>query len=215
MSRTKRGRPSSAILVAVMALVAALAGTALAGSGPSATTAASLKKVEKTANKAKKKAKKANKKAKAAQSSADSAQSSADSAQSTANSAQSSADSAKTSSGFSQRTTTLALPESFTDVVTPVSVTTSGTRIVATGSAALEGNGGIDDAVDCRLRIAGTTSAIYSHDVADTQDDLTTVALTFARTVPPGTHAVEFECERFGSSVDVSSAGLSAVAVGD
>ena len=84
MSRIKRGRPSPAILVAVIALVAALAGTALAGSGPSATTAASLKKVEKTANKAKKKAKKANNKAKAAQSAADAAQSSADAAQGTA-----------------------------------------------------------------------------------------------------------------------------------
>ena len=87
MSRIKRGRPSPAILVAVIALVAALAGTALAGSGPSATTAVNLKKVEKTANKAKKKAKKANKAAKAAQSDADSAQSSANSAQSTANTA--------------------------------------------------------------------------------------------------------------------------------
>ena len=94
MSRIKRGRPSPAILVAVMALVAALAGTALAGSGPSATTAASLKKVEKTANKAKKKAKKANKAAKAAQGDADSAQGTANSAQGTANSAQETADDA-------------------------------------------------------------------------------------------------------------------------
>ena len=95
MSRIKRGRPSPAILVAVIALVAALAGTALAGSGPSATTAASLKKVEKTADKAKKKAKKANKKAKAAQGDADAAQSSADAAQTSADAAQSSAGAAQ------------------------------------------------------------------------------------------------------------------------
>ncbi len=95
MSRIKRGRPSPAILVAVMALVAALAGTALAGSGPSATSAASLKKVEKTANKAKKKAKKANKAAKAAQGSADAAQGSADAAQGSADAAQGAADAAQ------------------------------------------------------------------------------------------------------------------------
>ena len=39
MSRIKRGRPSPAIVIAVLALVAALAGTAVAGSGPDVTTA--------------------------------------------------------------------------------------------------------------------------------------------------------------------------------
>ena len=85
MSRIKRGRPSPAILVAVIALVAALGGTALAGPGPTANTAGK-------ADTALKKAKKAIKKAKAAQSDADSAQASADSAQSTANTANGKAD---------------------------------------------------------------------------------------------------------------------------
>ena len=94
MSRIKRGRPSPAILVAVMALVAALAGTALAGSGPSANMAGNLDKALTTAKKAKKKAKKADKNAKAAQGSADAAQGSADAAQGSADAAQGSADSA-------------------------------------------------------------------------------------------------------------------------
>ena len=60
MSRIKRARP--ALAVVVLTLIAAVAGTALAGSGPDANTSASLKqKVKKT----KKKANKALNKAKA------------------------------------------------------------------------------------------------------------------------------------------------------
>jgi len=70
----------------VLAVVATLAGTALAGSGSEATNAASAKK---TAKKALKKAKKANKKAKKAQSAADSAQGTADAAKGTADAASS------------------------------------------------------------------------------------------------------------------------------
>jgi hypothetical protein len=89
MTRFKRARP--ALVVAVVTLVAAVAGTALAGSGPDANTAGAAK----TAKKALKKAKKANKKAKNAQTAADSAQTAADSAQTAANSAQDSANSAQ------------------------------------------------------------------------------------------------------------------------
>jgi hypothetical protein len=78
MTRFKRARP--ALVVAVVTLVAAVAGTALAGSGPDANTAGAAK----TAKKALKKAKKANKKAKNAQTAADSAQTAANSAQATA-----------------------------------------------------------------------------------------------------------------------------------
>lgn len=86
MTRFKRARP--ALVVAVVTLVAAVAGTALAGSGPDANTAGAAK----TAKKALKKAKKANKKAKNAQTAADSAQTAANSAQDSANSAQATAD---------------------------------------------------------------------------------------------------------------------------
>ena len=81
MARFKRVGSSPAVLVAVLASVAAVGGTALAGSEPPATASKSAKKI---AKQAKKKAKKANKAAKAAQGSADSAQGAADSAQSTA-----------------------------------------------------------------------------------------------------------------------------------
>ena len=72
MTRIKRARPT--LVVVVVALIAAVAGTALAGSGPDANTAGAAK----TAKKALKKAKKANKKAKNAQTAANSAQTTAD-----------------------------------------------------------------------------------------------------------------------------------------
>ena len=70
MSRIKRTRPSPAIVIAVLALVAALAGTAFAGPGPGATdaaqhklTSAQKKQVNKIAKKkGKKEAKKLDKK---------------------------------------------------------------------------------------------------------------------------------------------------------
>ena len=84
MSRIKRTRPSPAILIAVLALVAALAGTAFAGPGPGATDAAQHKLTsaqKKQVNKiAKKKDKKALKKAKQANQNAKSAQETAESA---------------------------------------------------------------------------------------------------------------------------------------
>ena len=61
MTQIRRARRSPAIAIAVLALIAALAGTAIAGSGPEANTSASAKK---TAKKALKKAKKAKKQAK-------------------------------------------------------------------------------------------------------------------------------------------------------
>ena len=60
----------------MLAIVAAVGGTALADSEPTATSAKSAKKIAKSA---KKKAKKANKNAKAAQGAADSAQGTANS----------------------------------------------------------------------------------------------------------------------------------------
>ncbi len=70
MSRIKRGRPSPGLVVGVLALVAALAGTAFAGPGPGATdaaqhklTSAQKKQVNKIAKKkGKKEAKKLDKK---------------------------------------------------------------------------------------------------------------------------------------------------------
>jgi hypothetical protein len=86
----RRMTQSPAILFAVAALVAALAGTALAG--PTATTSST----KKTAKKALKKAKKAGKTAATALESAGAAQSAAAAAQTSADSAQTSADSAQT-----------------------------------------------------------------------------------------------------------------------
>jgi hypothetical protein len=78
MSRIKLAKPSPALTVAVVALVAALAGTAIAGSG--AHSSGKAGKALKRANKATKKAKKANRNAKAAQGIANDAQDSANEA---------------------------------------------------------------------------------------------------------------------------------------
>jgi len=91
MSQSRHKMPSPAILIAILALVAAVAGTAVAESGPNANTSASAKK---TAKKALKKAKKAKTKAAEANQTAKGAQASADDAQASADDAQASADDA-------------------------------------------------------------------------------------------------------------------------
>ena len=87
MARTKRARPT--LVVVVLALIAAVAGTALAG--PTANTSKSAKalaeKALNKADKAKKKANKAKKKAKGAEADAEAAQGAADAAQGTADTA--------------------------------------------------------------------------------------------------------------------------------
>lgn len=84
MKRIKHVGGGPALVVAVVALIAAVAGTALADREPTATGAKSAKKL---AKQAKKKAKKANRKAKAAQSSATAALGAANAAQAAADSA--------------------------------------------------------------------------------------------------------------------------------
>ena len=86
--RIKRGKPSPAMLVAIVALVAALAGTAIGGVAITALNKQEKRQVKRIAKKeAKTQGKKSNQKAKAAQASADAAQSSADTAGSSANQA--------------------------------------------------------------------------------------------------------------------------------
>lgn len=89
MIRSNRRRPPAALIIAVLALIASLAGVAAAQ--PEGSASATAKAI---AKKAKKKANKANKKAKDAKADAAAAQEAAESAQGTANAAQGSADGA-------------------------------------------------------------------------------------------------------------------------
>jgi hypothetical protein len=120
-------------------LLAALVAVPAVGQStdPTATGAASAKKI---AKKAKKKAKKALKKAKQAQSSADAAQASADSAQSSANTAQATADSAQSSANAAQATADSKLRGYFATVdydnATP-SVTSGSPGVTGAGEGAL------------------------------------------------------------------------------
>ena len=104
----KRGKPSPAMLVAIVALVAALAGTAIGGVAITALNKQEKRQVKRIAKKqAKTQGKKSNQKAKAAQASADAAQSSADTAGSSANQALSQQETFSYAADATATTTTL------------------------------------------------------------------------------------------------------------
>jgi hypothetical protein len=106
--RIKRGKPSPAMLVAIVALVAALAGTAIGGVAITALNKQEKRQVKRIAKKqAKTQGKKSNQKAKAAQASADAAQSSADTAGSSANQALSQQETFSYAADATATTTTL------------------------------------------------------------------------------------------------------------
>ena len=94
-------------------------------------------------------------------------------------------------------------------------VTTTGTRIIATASVEFENDSGdASNSAGCELFIAGENSPNYDQKVQDSGDDVT-LAFTFASTVSAGTHPVVLECEENSGEVGVNNAGLSAIAVGE
>jgi hypothetical protein len=113
-------------------------------------------------------------------------------------------------SAYAERTDPdLALTVNFQDVVTTSVTTTGSARVIAT--AALELDAGATTSAHCRLRIAGVEGFTYDAQELPTES---TMALTFARTVPAGTQAVAVECSETGNVTDVDAA-LSVVAVGE
>jgi hypothetical protein len=108
MRRIKQAKPSAALVVAVVALVVALGGGAVAGVAVTSLNKKDKKQVTKIAKKeAKTQGKKSNQKAKAAQASADAAQISADTAQSSANQALSQQETFSYAADATAATTTL------------------------------------------------------------------------------------------------------------
>ena len=209
MSRIKKAMPSPAMLVAIVALVAALGGSAIA---EVASTSKLSKKEQKQTKKIAKK--QANKQIDKKESGLD-----VNSAQ-TANSAGEAdkldgkdASELQTSSNYAERTTQLSLTSSFQPVVA-TSVLTSGTRILANATVMASADGGDNDGFICKLNIDGADGPSYSHDIADTTDAVSTAPVTFARTVSAGTHAIELACEASGG-VSVDRAGLSVTAIGE
>jgi hypothetical protein len=195
MKRIFRKHPSPAMVVAIVALIVALTGTAV---GAVFITKKQAKKIAK--NQANNEISKR-------------APGLAVASANTANNADRldglDASQLRTRSAYAERTADLPLTASFQDVVT-TSVTTTGTRIVATTSLELDAGGGSNTA-HCRLRIAGVESFTYDDQALPTES---TMALTFARTVPPGTHAVGLECSETGTVI-ADDAALSVVAVGE
>jgi len=163
MSRIKRGGP--ALFVAVLALVAAVAGTSLAGSEPDATSAVGAKKLAKKASKkakkAKKKAKQANKKAKAAQGSADGAIANAASAQGDADAALSQLGDVSARSIRYVRTAPDATETTILDL--------KGLKLVAkcdTGDLDVEARSSVDDTIFETYAVdnGGSPALVNSHD---------------------------------------------------
>ena len=194
MGRVRGKKPSPAMVTSIVALVFAVAGTSVAAV---ATVSVLNKKEKKQTSKI---AKKEIKKAAPGLSVAN-----ADTLDGKH------ASQLQTTSAYAERTSgDFPLTASFQEVVA-TSVTTTGTRIVATASLELDANGGGSDTAHCRLRIAGVESSTYDQQSLPVES---TMALTFARTVQPGTHAVGLECSETGTIVDVDAA-LSVVAVGE
>ncbi len=144
MGRLSGKKPSPAMVTSIVALVFAVAGTSVAGV---ATISVLNKKEKKQTSKI---AKKEIKKAAPGLSVAN-----ADKLDGK------DASQLQTTSAYAERTSgDFPLTASFQEVVT-TSVTTTGTRIVATASLELDANGAGGDTAHCRLRIAGVESSTY------------------------------------------------------
>lgn len=98
---------------------------------------------------------------------------------------------------------------------TTITTTSANSRVIAVASLELDGDqAGADDRGRCFLRIAGVDGPPYLDDVPASGVGRSTIALTFAGEVGPGTHDVALLCGVASGVVDVEEANLSAWAVG-
>ena len=210
MRKIKRTKPSPALLVAVVALVAALAGTAIGGVAVTSLSKKDKKQVTKIAKKQGKKQGKKQANKQIEQKAPGLSVAEADKLDGK------DASELETSSGFAERTLgdSLILSTIFQDVAA-TTVESSAGRIVATGTAELAGGGG-DDLGSCRLRIADGTSSEYDITPPDAPSvsDSATAAITFARSVSAGTYEVAFQCRAVIGAIVVPKGAVTAVSVG-
>jgi hypothetical protein len=167
MSWIRGLRPSPSMIVAGVALIVALAGTAIADpfAGKSALTKGEKKQTKKIATNI----------------------AASEAAKATAG--------LRTASAFNQDLTDIAsLPTSDTDVVTTTITTHSAGRILATGSAELVGADS-DEVGACSLLIAGNDSADYeaAPDDINANNEIS-IAVSFAVTRPAGTYTAKMQC---------------------
>jgi hypothetical protein len=99
-------------------------------------------------------------------------------------------------------------------VVLTTTITTAGgdSRVLATAAVEVDSAGGNDDNVVCRITIAGSESPTYLTDIPDADVDRQSLALVYGHVVPPGTHAVELLCRDNGGDSEIEQAGLNASA---
>jgi hypothetical protein len=118
----------------------------------------------------------------------------------------------RTLSGFSESPFVIDLTATLEDVTPDVSITTATvSEIMATGSAELQGDNGTGT---CRMLIDGVSSVFYEYATDDVGAGNATVdGLTFARTLPPGTHTVEFQCNESSGNISKDDGAVSVMAV--
>jgi hypothetical protein len=164
--------PSPALVVAALALVAALAGSALAGRTPEGQPDRLSKKERKQVNKLITKR-------------------------------------ASSSAATVGVTADIELTGEAQDIAT-TTINAKRGRVIAVASVELDGiAGGADDRGRCRLRIAGVDGPLYIQDVPPDGAGRSNVAITFARQLGRGSHAVAVRCDAASGELEVEEANLS------
>lgn len=226
MRRIKGARVSPGLLVAVVALVAALAGTAVGGVALTSLNKGEKKVVKRIAKKQGKRQanKQINKKAPGLSvANADRLRGNAPgelavgSATIAANAGllggRTAAD-LETPSAYTERTSDANLTDQFQPVL-DASLTTGGKRIIATVSLDVFGGTAAAE-VACRVAIGSETSSDFDQDIplVGANSDAT-MSFSFAATVGAGTHDVDLACREEEGSVEIIFASIAAVAVDD
>jgi hypothetical protein len=191
-------RPSPAMVVAIVALIAALGGTAVAGG------VLNKKKVNRIISNRAPGLSVANA-VKAAK---------ADDADKVSGLA---ASALQTGAASDVRTDTNALPSDPSETVLRATITTPAAKVLtAVASVEAVGDGGGNDNINCNLNIDGVDGARQSTYITpNAQEDSTTLPLTQARSVGAGAHTVIVECTDGGlANTSVEDRSLSVVSTG-
>ncbi len=195
MRKFNHSGPSPAIAVAVIALVFAVAGSAIAGTD-GLSEKLTKSKVKSIAKKQADKQLKAN----VAGSHVNTADT-ATNAENATNLGGTAASAYETASAYAERTANLALTGAFQEVAGTTITTATQSRVLATSSIEVQGNGGGDDDAGCRIEIAGAQGPENNFTIPDTMFDQDTTSVAFAQVVAAGTHAVSVECDETGDVV--------------
>ena len=117
-----------------------------------------------------------------------------------------------TASASTERSDNLALTAAFQDVLSTSITTSTESRVLATASLEVEGNGGGDDDAGCQIVIGGVVGPENNFTIPDTAFDQDTTSVAFGQVLPAGTHAVALQCDEAGT-VTVDDAELIAFAI--